>query len=103
MQISRSVIIPTTRACSFNTGTHPQSWSHISCAAVARVSDVKHVLTFVVMKSLIFTVIHLMPAERVPTELEQLWYSPQLPSIEELDSQVSLPCAFCPILKCSFH
>jgi CBS domain-containing protein len=27
-------------------GTHPQSWSHISWAAVARLSDMKHVLTF---------------------------------------------------------
>jgi hypothetical protein len=30
MQMSRSVSIPTTRPSSFNTVTHPQSWSYIN-------------------------------------------------------------------------
>ena len=55
--MSRSVSIPTTRASSLSTGTHPQSWSHISWAAVARLSDMKHVLTFEVITSLIFIVV----------------------------------------------
>src|SRR5271169_2472307 len=62
MQTSRSVTIPTTCACSFRTGTHPQSFSHMSCAAAARLSDMKQVLTFGVITSLTFMAVILLLA-----------------------------------------
>jgi hypothetical protein len=58
MQMSRSVSIPTNHPASFNTGTHPQSLSHMTCATVARLSELKHALTFEVITSLTFIALH---------------------------------------------
>src|SRR5271167_3549279 len=54
MQISRSVIIPTTQPSLSTMGMHPQSFSHIICAALLRVVNVVQLLASGVIKSLTF-------------------------------------------------